>query len=392
MLVAGKIDYNRINLYLMICTVGGSLSMTGLGRIEELMPEAVAAAGGEVPKGYWKLRLTNWNLARLLGDVLSLIALGIFCIVNRKGLPESAAELAARFQPVMSVPVFLVVIGALISAFRFPLSSRYIDKIRRLLEIRENGQQNEALQKQVTKIVQEPYRQPYLSRFLMILCRMHFRCRVVNSDHIVTDDQNPLVFLCNHGEFYGPMACKMYIPVPIRAWAVSSMMGDKKAVAQYIYDNTTSRQEGMPEFEKRLLARMAAWLSVNVMSQLECIPVYRESPQKLRETFRLTLESMEAGDNLLIFPENPENKYPSEGIGELSPGFVMLADIYWKRKKKRMRMLPMYADKKHRTVTFGEIIEFNPDNNLKDEQDRIVNETLRQIRGLAGTETGGKES
>ena len=53
------------------------------------------------------------------------------------------------------------------------------------------------------------------------------------------------------------MACKIYIPVPIRAWTVSSMMNDKKSVAQYIYENTTSRQN-MPEFAKRMLARLAA--------------------------------------------------------------------------------------------------------------------------------------
>ena len=231
-------------------------------------------------------------------------------------------------------------------------------------------------------MISEPYRQPWLSRFLIFLCRLHFRCRVYNKDHIVTDDDNPLVFLCNHGEFYGPMACKIYIPVPIRAWANSTMMFDKKSVTEYIYENTTSRQEGMPEFEKRLLARMAAWLSVNVMGQLECIPVYKESPLKLRETFRLTLEAMETGDNILIFPENPEHKYPREGIGDLSPGFVMLANIYWKRKKKKLRMLPMYADKTHRSITFGEIFEYNPDAPLKQEQERIVAETLRQIRGI----------
>ncbi len=382
MLVAGKVDYTRIFISLIICTVGGSLSLTGLGRIEELMPEAVHASGSEVPKGYWKLRLTNWNLARLLGDVLALIALGIVCFVNRRGLPQSAEEWAARFQPVMAVPVFLVLIGALISAFRFPLSSRYIQKIRKLLKLKESGVENPALQEQVTRVISEPYRQPWLSRFLIFLCRLHFRCRVYNKDHIVTDDDNPLVFLCNHGEFYGPMACKIYIPVPIRAWANSTMMFDKKSVTEYIYENTTSRQEGMPEFEKRLLARMAAWLSVNVMGQLECIPVYKESPLKLRETFRLTLEAMETGDNILIFPENPEQKYPREGIGDLSPGFVMLANIYWKRKKKKLRMLPMYADKTHRSITFGEIFEYNPDAPLKQEQERIVAETLRQIRGI----------
>ena len=387
MLVAGKIDFTRIYLCLAICTVGGSLSLTGLGRIEELMPEAVSASGTEVPEGYWKLRVTNWNLARLLGDVLALIALGVFCFMNGKGLPKTAEELASRFQPIMSVPVFLVLIGALVSAFRFPLSRRYIDKIRKLMKLQEEGTANPALQEQIARVVSEPYRQPYLSRFLIFLCRLHFRCKLVNQDHIITDDVNPLVFLCNHGEFYGPMACKIYVPVPIRAWANATMMFDKKSVAQYIYDNTTSHQEGMPEFEKRILARMAAWLSVNVMGQLECIPVYKESPLKLRETFRLTLEAMEAGDNILIFPENPEQKYPREGIGDLSPGFVMLADIYWKRKGKKLRMLPMYADKKHRKIIFGDVFEYNPDNPLKEEQERIVKETLRQIRTIAGQKT-----
>lgn len=383
MLIAGKIDYARVDVFLVICTIGGSLSMTGLGRIEELMPDAISAAGGEIPQDYWKLRIANWNLARFLGDTLSLIALGIFCLVNKKGFPETADELAARFQPIMVVPVFLVVIGALISSFRFPISTRYIQKIRKLMNIQEAGQENEALQKQIAKVIREPYRQPYLSRFLIVLCKMHFRCKLRNADHIITDDDNPLVFLCNHGEFYGPMACKMYIPVPIRAWAISSMMNDKRAVTKYIYENTTSRQKGMPEFEKRILAKMAAWLSVNVMGQLECIPVYRDSPLKLRETFRITMEAMEAGDNILIFPENPENKYPSEGIGELSPGFVMLADIYWKKKAKRLRMLPMYTDKNRRLITFGNIIEYNPENNLKDETQRIVSETTAQIRSIA---------
>jgi hypothetical protein len=43
----------------------------------------------------------------------------------------------------------------------------------------------------------------------------------------------------------------------------------------------------------------------------------------------------------------------------------------------------MYADKKHRTITFGEIIEYNPYNDAKEEQDRIINETQYQIWEIA---------
>lgn len=383
MLTANKIDYLRIYITLVICTAGGSLSLTGLGRIEELMPEAVSVTGKDVPRGYWKLRMTNWNMARLLGDILALIALGIFCFMNRKGLPQTTEELAARFRPIMVIPVFLVVIGALISAFRFPISQRYIGKIRKLMQLQEDGLKNPALQEQVTRVVSEPYRQPYLSRFLTFLCRLHFRCKIANRENIVPDDSNPLVFVCNHGEFYGPMACKIYIPVPVRPWANANMMDNIKSVSQYVYDNTTSQQKKMPEFMKRILARMAAWLCVNLMGQVECIPVYRDSPAKLLNTFRQTMEAMDAGDNILIFPENTDTKYAREGIGNLSPGFLILADLYWKRRKKKLRILPMYADKKHRTITFGNIIEYNPENETKKEQNRIVEETLRQIRGIA---------
>jgi len=43
----------------------------------------------------------------------------------------------------------------------------------------------------------------------------------------------------------------------------------------------------------------------------------------------------------------------------------------------------MYTDKKRRLITFGNIIEYNPENNLKDETQRIVSETTAQIRSIA---------
>ena len=71
------------------------------------------------------------------------------------------------------------------------------------------------------------------------------------------------------------------------------------------------------------------------------------------------------------FYDPEEQKMNTDRIHDPS-GFVMLADIYWKRKHKKMRFLPMYADKKHKTITFGDVFEYHPENSLGDEQDRIV--------------------
>ena len=161
------------------------------------------------------------------------------------------------------------------------------------------------------------------------------------------------------------------------------MMGRRQDVRDYLYENTFSKKTFLPVFVRKGLARFLGWLSVNVMSQLEAIPVYRDSPIKLRETIRASIDALESGDNLMIFPENPEGKYQKSGIGEISPGFLMLAEAYWKKKKKKLRMLPVYANRENRTLSFGSTITYEPENGFAREQVRIVAETTEQILRMA---------
>ncbi len=387
MLGKGQLDYIRVNIFLAVCTVGGTLSLTGLRRIERIMPDAVRVTGQEIPAGYWRMRLANWELAGLLGDVLALIALSVFCFVNGNDLPRDAEELASRFQPVMVIPVILVVIGALISVYRFPLSGYYIRKLRKFLKLQEEGEENDALRHQLQHVVAEDYRQPYLSRFLTALFKFFYPHKLVDDDHIRPRDSNPLVFLCNHGEIYGPIVCKLYIPVSVRVWTISMMMYDQKEVTKYVYDNTYSKKTFLPVFVRKLLARFIGWLSVNVMNQIESIPVYKDSPLKLRDTIRKSIDALEAGDNLLIFPESQDGKYERGGIGKIAPGFVMLAEAYWKKTGKQMRFLPMYANKINRTLTFGEEVLYQPENGFREEQIRIIGEVENQIRSIAEAAT-----
>jgi len=384
MLRSGSLEYVRVYICLAICTIGGTMSLTGLRRIERIMPDAVSVTGREIPPGYWRMRLVNWELAGLLGDVLALIALSIFCFVNGKDFPQNAKDLAERFQPLMMIPVILVVIGALISVYRFPLSGYYIGKLKKFLKLQEEGAENDALRQQLHHVVAEDYHQPYLSRFLIFVFKLFYPHKLVNEEHIHPDDNNPLVFLCNHGEIYGPIVCKLYIPVSVRTWTISMMMYDQAEVTKYVYDNTYSRQTYLPVFIRKLTARFIGWLSVNVMNQIESIPVYRDSPIKLRDTLRKSIDALEAGDNLLIFPESQDvEKYERDGIGKIAPGFVMLAEAYWKKTGKQMRFLPMYANKNNKTLTFGTEVIYNPENGFRNEQVRIIEEVENQIRSIA---------
>ena len=177
------------------------------------------------------------------------------------------------------------------------------------------------------------------------------------------DVNNPLVFLCNHGEIYGPVAAVLNIPVPIRPWTISEITVDKDETAEYVYKYTIKRQRWLPECLKMPIAKLIGPISVWAMGCLESIPVFRNKPRDLMNTFRMSVEALQAGDNLLIFPENPnavaqDHGYERQGIGELFSGFEMLAPI----------------------------ITFDPNNEPNAERERIVTYLQDTMREMYETE------
>ena len=223
-----------------------------------------------------------------------------------------------------------------------------------------------------------------VTKIVIGILRPFNRHKMVNLDHIRQDSENPLVFLGNHAEIYGPIASALCFPVPVRFWVISHMMGRSRDVRAYLYENTFSKKTFLPVFVRKLLARLMGWLSVNVMCGLNAIPVYRDSPMKLRMTLRKSVEALENGDNLMIFPEHPDGKYVKGSVSELSPGFLMLAEAWWKRSGKKLRIMPVFANREKRTFTLGDEIVYEPENGYAAEQERILLEARNQLLQLAG--------
>ena len=222
-----------------------------------------------------------------------------------------------------------------------------------------------------------------VTRLTIRMLRPFNRHTMVDLDHVKEDPENPIVFLGNHAEIYGPIASALCFPVPVRFWVISKMMFRKQDVRAYLYENTFSKKTFLPVFVRKLLAWFLGWLSVNVMNALRAIPVYRDSPMKLRQTVRESVEALKNGENLMIFPEHPEGKYVKNGISELSPGFLMLAEAWWKKAEKQLRIMPVFANREKRTFTFGEEIRYEPENGYAAEQERILKEAYEQLSALS---------
>ena len=167
--------------------------------------------------------------------MLALVALTVLCFLAGQRLPHTAEEIAASFQPVMVVPALITAFIALLCVLRFPLSNRYMQKVLRFLHIRESGEENKALEQQLEEVVIKRHVQPLGIRFLMAVMRPFFRHTVKGAENIHPDDSNPLVFLCNHGEIYGPVAGMLFCPVPVRPWTISDISIDPDEVALYVY-------------------------------------------------------------------------------------------------------------------------------------------------------------
>ena len=347
------------------------------------------ASRGETA-GYAPLRAAQRQLALLLGEMLALAALTALCFIGGHELPRDMQQLAASFQPIMVLPALLTVLAALLSVLRFPLTNRWMDKLARFLRLKEEGGDNPALEKQLENVVVKPHRQPFGTRMLMAVLRPLFRHQLKGAENIVPDVNNPIVFLCNHGEIYGPVASMLCMPVPVRPWVISEMAVSKEEVSAYVYKYTIGPATWLGPL-RWPLARLLGPISIWGMNQLESIPVYRNKPRELMTTFRTSVEALQAGDNLLIFPENPDADrdhpgYEHGGMGELYRGFVMLAQVYYNRTGKRCRFLPMYAHKGLRTLSFGTEIVYDPDNEPMAERDRIVEEAHAQMTALAERE------
>lgn len=390
MLKRQMVDISVTYFCLALCSVGCSVCSACLTALEGSMDAVARFTSGQELPGYRMMRHVMREMASLLGQMLALVALTLLCFRAGEALPRTPEEIVSSFQPIMVVPALLTALMALLSVLRFPLSNRYMQKVLRFLHIRESGEENKALEKQLEEVVIKRHVQPLGIRFLMAVARPFFRHTVKGAENIHPDETNPLVFLCNHGEIYGPVAGMLYCPVPVRPWTISDISIDPREVAEYVYKYTFSQIKWLGPL-RWPISKLCGPVSVWAMKSLESVPVYRHKPRELTTTFRKSVEAMQAGDNLLIFPENPDADPNRPGYehgrpGELFRGFPMLAQIYYSRTGKACRFVPVLAHKGMRTLSFGTEIDYNPDAHPIEERDRVVEEASRQMQEMFARE------
>ncbi|MBN1777123.1 MAG: hypothetical protein JW811_03290 [Clostridiales bacterium] len=374
-------------LTLGLCSAGLSVSVTSLAQIEREMTAVAQYRLRDHMQGYGSMRAVNTELSILAGQLFALLLLAALSLPAGVNLTElEFAQVIRDFRPLMILPPLLMTVVAFLLVLRFPMNNRHFQKLKRFLTLKDED--NPALKKQLDTVVVHKYINRFGLKIIIFFLRLLMPHKVVGKEHLQGLEDGTMIFICNHGEVYGPVAATLHMPVSFRSWSISEMM-DKDIIVDYLYRNTAVRQDWCPNFMKMPLTKMFARFFLWAFKSMEAIPVYRSSPHELIKTFRMTVDAMQAGDNLLIFPERGdryepgERGYAEEGIGDLYTGFAMLAPAVYRRTGKAAVFIPVYASKKLKTLTFGEGIRYDPSAPASEEKLRIVAGLTHSIEAMA---------
>ena len=210
-------------------------------------------------------------------------------------------------------------------------------------------------------------------RWLVWLFSPHYRLE--GTDNL---PEEPCVIVGNHSQMYGPIAGELYTPVPHYVWCAGEMM-NKKEVPAYAYRDFWSGKPKSVRWFFRLMSYVITPLAVCIFNNAHTIAVYHDT--RLISTFRDSMEKLQAGNSIIIFPECYDEH--NNIVHDFQDKFVDLARFYYKRYGKALNFVPMYLAPKLSRVFYGEPVRFDPTAPIAGERRRICNALMDRITQIA---------
>lgn len=188
----------------------------------------------------------------------------------------------------------------------------------------------------------------------------------------------PAIIVGNHTKMNGPIACQLYLPGPRKIWCAGEMM-QRWEVPAYAYRDFWSKKPRWCRWFYKILSYLITPLSVCIFNNADTIGVYHDT--RIMSTFRQTVQALQEGDNIVIFPEHdaPYNHI----LCQFQDHFIDVARLYYKRTGKALCFVPLYVAPKLKTMYLGKPIQFQPERPMAEERERICNALMEEITNIA---------
>lgn len=206
----------------------------------------------------------------------------------------------------------------------------------------------------------------------------HCKCQVPPE---IRQHQEPIVFVCNHYELFGPLALMTSLRARFRVWSNEKLL----EAGEEVEDLLDGAMVMAPAVSRRTMEKLLRCLSPLVewvFDRLQAIPVSRTESTKLLRTMRKTVIAMEAGESIVIFPETGEPHYELGGVSPFYSGFAMVGEFASRKLKEPVSFCPIHIDKAGKKLRFGQLVAYRP-GNMKQEAQRVSDLLYEQMLALA---------
>lgn len=190
--------------------------------------------------------------------------------------------------------------------------------------------------------------------------------------------EEPSIIVGNHSQLNGPLAGELYLPGKRYIWCAREMMHIKEVPAYAYRDFWEEKPKIFRPFFK-LASYLIAPISVVVFNNAHTIAVNRGL--KIIATYKETVEKLEEGYNIVIFPEHAVEH--NNIVYEFQRNFIDSAKYYYKKTGKEVNFVPLYIAPKLKKMYVGDAIKFDSSNDIEEEKTRICNHLMDEITNIA---------
>lgn len=159
--------------------------------------------------------------------------------------------------------------------------------------------------------------------------------------------EDKAIFVSNHSAASGPFTLSLFFPKLFVPWGIHNMCGSYKDRWRYLYYVFYQQKLGYGKVRSFIIATGFALISKILYNWMRVVPTYTD--MRLTKTMKISMETINNNEPILIFPENSDDGY-YDVLKKYNSGFVYLSMLYHKKNNHDLPIYPVYFSSKHKTL------------------------------------------
>lgn len=167
---------------------------------------------------------------------------------------------------------------------------------------------------------------------------------------MLCDIEEPAIFVSNHDAKRSPVMADLYFPVKTVKWGAYQMLCGYNTRREYLRDTFYTKKQGYGRKLASFKAFFEAFFSLFIYRGMKFLPTYPDA--RLTKTLGASIDAINDGFSVFIFPEDSDGGY-KEVMEKFFPGFVMLAEAYFRKTGKDLPIYPVYYHSGYKKLVVG---------------------------------------